>query len=218
MVPDDYIEERKCFYCGALYREVDNIGRLRCRIHPGIVQYDARSGYSYYSCCKRRDYPLSGGVGGCVKSDHQHEEFTDDDQEQRHREMEDVAILTLPTTLFQYGVSPSGGDTVIYNSGGGGKKKTITHRLPLGGDGGTVIEIDIEKRKHALNQFIKHSPSLSQLCATRGMGEESANLREVLDLGWRNTLEEEEGDGDNEGENGEETKCIVPFVIICRMK
>ena len=75
-ISEKYRQLRVCLLCGLSFKEIENIGRLRCRIHPGIQLRDNMSSREFYSCCGL--YPddcISGKVtqpymGGCVTIDH----------------------------------------------------------------------------------------------------------------------------------------------------
>jgi len=77
-------DKRRCVVCNLKYSEIDNIGRWRCRMHPGGVS-DGR-----FACCglptaaptARHHFEINrervGKALGCVRCDHrvQHEPYT----------------------------------------------------------------------------------------------------------------------------------------------
>jgi hypothetical protein len=60
----------RCGRCQTEYREIDNIGRLKCWQHPGELQ-DRQAREPEYTCCHSKDWfqPASGKTG-CVRADH----------------------------------------------------------------------------------------------------------------------------------------------------
>lgn len=50
MLPENYTEWKKCYFCGDDYQQKNNIGFLRCRVHPGI-KLIGDFNTTYYSCC-----------------------------------------------------------------------------------------------------------------------------------------------------------------------
>ena len=54
------IGERRCMFCNAVYKNIDNLGRWQCGWHPGKVD-----DLGYYTCCNR-EAPFVG----CKRCDH----------------------------------------------------------------------------------------------------------------------------------------------------
>lgn len=75
-ITEKYRHLRVCLLCRLTFKEIENIGRLRCRIHPGLKLYDKQSNREFYSCCGLYlDDCISGKVtqpymAGCVTIDH----------------------------------------------------------------------------------------------------------------------------------------------------
>jgi hypothetical protein len=219
IVPTEYTEPRLCVLCGTNYKECENVGRLKCRIHTGVITHNLEANAFLYTCCLRPyDYV------GCSKSDHMEEDVLgggggsdDDDQESRSRDLEEWAILILPSILIQYGVDRPLFSTILYEGGGGGDYHDITYELPMGIEG----IMDAAKIRQTLGKMRKESTFLSFVYKEKG-GDDFDN---DLDKGWRNTMNDDDGingDGDTFGITASETITTkttnIPFLIVNRIK
>ena len=202
-IPDDYLSLKKCIQCGMNYKECENIGRLRCRIHTGTIEYDPHRNTSLYNCCQR-PYDSSG----CTKGDHMEGELPNEDLGDRRSIMEEWAILILPSIYLQYGIDCPLSSTILYNSSYDRGEKELSYELPFGRG-----LVELEKVKRSMKNIVTKSPFLSVVYSKKG----GNNGREELDMGWRNTLNDEDG---LEGEDDEEEGVVknIPFLIIQRIK
>src|SRR5277367_5149703 len=112
-ISQKYNVTRRCIHCDALYLERNNIGRLLCRIHPGIKLYDKDKDNYYFSCCGLyyEDYENEvmhynyNGLG-CVKIDHISVELNKSDIVVRLSEIKSFSTLIIPSFLFSFGKNP----------------------------------------------------------------------------------------------------------------
>lgn len=51
MLPEKFNDWKKCYFCDECYQQKNNIGFLKCRIHPGIKLLNDSNNILYYSCC-----------------------------------------------------------------------------------------------------------------------------------------------------------------------
>lgn len=203
-IPDEYLEIRECVYCGTSYKECENIGRLGCRIHTGIIKHDIHTNSFLYNCC-RRPYD----AGGCVRSDHMDNELPQEEyeEEDKQKELEEWAILYLPTIFLQYGVDLPLSSTIIYQSTL--YKKQVIYSIPVGGNKTKEGIIEPDKVRKLMIKQKKESPFLSTIYAEKN---DCGIDREALNMGWKDTLNDKLED-DEEGEGKD-----IPYIIICRVK
>src|ERR1700761_9054839 len=50
IISEKYTVTRRCINCNTEYKEMNNIGKLLCRVHPGLKLCD-NDNNNYYSCC-----------------------------------------------------------------------------------------------------------------------------------------------------------------------
>ena len=136
LISERYRETRLCGNCGQSFREMDNIGRLLCCVHPGLWLCDER-GHHYYSCCGlwcrpsdiNRMHPSD--LQGCLRLDHM---ATDTDTACVEKEEDQVgplsensiterlcklrqfAVITLPAVLLRHGLAVPRPESVLYDS------------------------------------------------------------------------------------------------------
>ena len=105
IVPNEYVLPRLCTLCVSVYQEKLNIGRLNCRLHPGIRMCD-REGRIFYSCCGLyRDAHDDGRVTahdirGCLAIDHTDVALDDKNILARITQIKQFAIIALPRGLL----------------------------------------------------------------------------------------------------------------------
>ena len=109
LLPLDLTSAKKCVQCGTIYVELDNIGRLQCRVHPGVRLENAGSGQYYYSCCDRLDSQY-----GCTQIDHTTEVFTTQSEEMRLNQIQQFSIMILPCILHPYLYQIPMRDRILY--------------------------------------------------------------------------------------------------------
>lgn len=108
LLPLDLTSAKKCVQCGTIYVELDNIGRLRCHVHPG-VRLENAGGQHYYSCCDRLDPQY-----GCTQIDHTIEVFTTQSEEMRLNQIQQFSIMILPCILHPYLYQIPTRDRILY--------------------------------------------------------------------------------------------------------
>lgn len=229
LLPDEWSRVRQCTECGACYRECDQVGRLACRVHPGVlIVYQRRP---YFSCCGRDNESR-----GCLPIDHTTVCFARHPVERRLSDIQSFVTLALPRLYLQrhYIVQPQD-TTIVFVAGN--HRKTVhleftallraytTHKANtlhaveynyLGDGGGEAsvqspsttfspsIEIPIDGILDTLDQLAARSPLLQY-----EMSHQEARAREIereCDSVWRDF--------------GTDSKPIrrsaMPFVVIRR--
>lgn len=66
-------EERSCVRCGSRYKEKDNIGQWKCRVHTSQFNLNAPGEFfekGRWDCCNRYLRPTCPHWNGCVPADH----------------------------------------------------------------------------------------------------------------------------------------------------
>ena len=99
---------RKCVYCGEIYFECQNVGNLKCNIHPGWRVSDS-DGRQYYSCCGItlnhiiRDACFDEEeTMGCTPSDHVDRPFSIEGKK-RIEDIKSWMLISLPSIWFVLG-------------------------------------------------------------------------------------------------------------------
>ena len=103
-----YLVERHCILCRGKYTELENLGRLGCRIHPGLRLCD-KEGREFFSCCGFYVDASCGGnatwlaMKGCVAVDHIDDTVKLDtsDLDLRLDAIKAFALIALPTSIFR---------------------------------------------------------------------------------------------------------------------
>ena len=108
LLPKDYTRERCCVLCGTSYVEGDHVGRLACRVHPGVRVTESHP-YSRYSCCGR-----TSDEAGCVAIDHIDFQLSRSCIELRLHQLQQFAVKTWPAVLRRYLPAPAARQ-VVYN-------------------------------------------------------------------------------------------------------
>jgi hypothetical protein len=62
----EFLETKKCVYCGHSFRLLDSIGVLNCYYHPKPISYDRELDEDTYNCCGKPYYHYHG----CQKKSH----------------------------------------------------------------------------------------------------------------------------------------------------
>lgn len=120
-LPEEYIFPRHCSLCNTWYKEKQNIGRLLCRIHPGLKLCDER-GKIYYSCCGfyyddfANNSVMSIDALGCMPIDHTDISFDDTNLVSRLNEIKSFIIVTIPIILWDMGVERPLSHRLLYSS------------------------------------------------------------------------------------------------------
>ncbi len=110
LVPVQLTCGNTCKQCGEWFVELDNIGRLRCNVHPGI-KLVASNGQLYYSCCDRLETHA-----GCTRIDHTLISFTNQSIEARLSQIQQFSIMVLPDLLQSYLYMPTPPQQILYSS------------------------------------------------------------------------------------------------------
>lgn len=120
LVPRHLKEMQRCANCNELFRESDNTGQLRCRLHPGVILQDTtgRTG-SFYSCC---GIPIGlfhcgarkTAIEGCLRVDHMSQVLCGDNIERRLAQLQQFATLVVPHLLFSFALYRPQPECVIY--------------------------------------------------------------------------------------------------------
>lgn len=127
VISDKYMEIKQCINCKLTYREIDNIGRLLCSIHPGLRLCDDNNRV-YYSCCglcfsdENNCRILSSEALGCLNMDHMciddnitgNDSLTNNNIVYRLEEIKAFSYKVIPTGLFKYGIAKPLVKSIIY--------------------------------------------------------------------------------------------------------
>ncbi len=226
-VPPSYLEQHRCVNCHKEYRDLENTGRLRCRMHPGLVSLEA-DGLYHYQCCGA----VSGrGVVGCVRADHMEARTTvTQDQQARLDELADWGTCVVPTALFQYGVQRPLSECLLGHDSGEpcntDKGAEILHyRFLFDSVEKEARQCDISEQRRLLRETVPTVPLLASLYCQSNKQESRRAMMEEIDEGWRETLDKA-GGGDMKGDAStttlsrinEQDRLIVPFVVIGRFQ
>lgn len=137
-----YLTERLCVLCRCKYTELNNIGRLLCRIHPGIRLCD-HDGREFFSCCGFYvdqygfGTPTRLAMRGCVAIDHMDDSFSLDnvDLDLKLREIKTFSIICLPSSVLEtvHRIFPPLPYTMVVDFRGVGmpRETLLTHHLAV---------------------------------------------------------------------------------------
>lgn len=148
-VSDKYLAIRKCIQCKLHYNEIDNIGRLQCRIHPGLRLCDHEK-RDFYSCCGIYTDAYTNGhitamdMAGCVTIDHMDETFlpngakelTKNQLNARLCQIKAFSVAVVPKEMIRLcNVIQPSRSTILFNYNGGFDRlplsPTIEHNLDI---------------------------------------------------------------------------------------
>ena len=212
LIPPELNESTKCLHCARLFREIDNFGRLACRLHPGVVQND-----SLYSCCKRPIY-----TSGCLRSDHisTKESLSIGNEYERHTALQNYSVIVIPSDYFYYGINPPLQETILWRSNGSGKTRLVKFVMPFNKT--LVEEFDTENEKRELQKKYKKLPLLAH--HYKKINSDVSQKKRMANAGWRNDISPNANDdyssSDDEGDEEKDleklSKIDIPFVIIRR--
>lgn len=164
-----YTIRRKCIQCGQVYKEIDNIGHLGCRIHPGIRLCD-HNNREFYSCCGlyidtyQKGYITYPFLLGCVSLDHMDRvpisdapRLTTTKLDTRLNELKAFAIIIIPRAILNIpGVIPPKRETILMDFNGFSGMSlspTLDHHL----------SVFSEIRHHHEQLFPQHDPYTDRL-------------------------------------------------------
>lgn len=210
MLSDAYTRVNKCVLCGESYCELHNIGRLCCRVHPGLLSLDQRGQYSY-SCCG-----AISGARGCLRTDHMQHMPASSDETKRHDDLAEFAVTTVPNVLFEHGVTRPLNETVLYQQAGQNQSSdTVRHKLPF-----ATVDRSVDEIVRDLSASVPQSPLLMSLYSSDDSGGKHQALLTDINKYWRETLDEPKKQ--RAGSEGSHitgtTRYIIPFTVICRIK
>jgi hypothetical protein len=168
LIPDEYLEKKKCARCARLYREIEHIGRHACLMHPGESIYQLQYNDYRYACCQRgNDSP------GCRRADH-----TD------HTNQSSLTLV-VPIVYYQYGFTLPIQAAILYDS-----RHDRRSVIQLGDD----EFINIEEKRAELSQAVASSSILSMTYVQCDASQ--LKLEQSLELNWRDELDtQNDGDG-----------------------
>lgn len=227
LLDEEYIRVRHCALCGEDYKALHNLGRLCCRVHPGVLCIGNR-GHYVYSCCSRGD-----DSPGCVRCDHIDTMPATDDEATRHADLvELLGIRVVPVVLFQYGVTRPLTEAVLARSSGGGDDDVrIGYTLPFESLAPTAAPQTLGEMARTLSATVPQSPLLTQLYGTDDRSAERRALMQSINDRWPETCAKQEdgpvingrGGGGGGASSGNSdisapVQYIVPFLVICRIK
>jgi len=199
-IPEYYKKPRHCLYCEETYREYENVGQLRCLLHPGVRRLVGNT-YSY-SCCGRQQQG-----GGCHKADHRDTLLVTDDEAQRLAQLTTGALIAVPRDLFRHGIVPPHRDHVVLSVERRGDVSTGSLNF-MGGR----IAFSAADLHQALVDSVATSPFLKSL-VTRLNEKQGlrADVTRHVDQRWRDELVKRD-------ESETELKSLfIPFVVVRRV-
>jgi len=232
-VNEEYRRPERCVHCGEVYLEAENIGRLQCRLHTGVREYDLASRTYAYSCCGHRvanaflEPPQA--VHGCVEADHCAEQLCDEDQAQRYEELFERAIAVIPCGRFLFGVMPPLDACILYymqdavRGGEEAERRRVFRWRPFARLGAPEHEhaFRVSEMVSEVGGAARRCPLLSrEFARARGENEGRGAMLRQVEARWRTAPEREEADsgaGGGGGQFGGEQEFIIPFVIVKRL-
>lgn len=220
-MPESFLEEHTCVGCGARYRELENMGRLCCRVHPGLVSLCVDDGRYYYDCCGRA--AGTGETQGCLRCDHMEARVSrTSDTGVKHDELADWGLCVVPQALFRYGMLRPLNECIVHqDSGGGGNSKTvIKYRLPFDA---VDRECDLKEQHDLLRQSVADVPLYTTLYAQGNARVSHLAMMDMINNGWKETLDKSKIGGDDADDDkrvgaiSDLDRYIIPFVVIRRI-
>lgn len=168
LLPEYLRKEQPCRQCGANFKESENIGRLLCRIHPGIRLIPKGRGSidAFYSCCGQ--FVSNGGrERGCLQWDHHCEKFSESDGNIRLSQIQEAASIIVPHIFMRF-ITPPLQINRVYdtNINGTSKCRFFTLGLPA---------LEFVAKRNALLLSSGHKPMIVYMdnmdddCAGNGM-------------------------------------------------
>lgn len=206
-IPSKYLEPIECLLCGQTFREVDNIGRSGCRLHPGIAIFNASRNDYFYQCCNRHI-----DSNGCTPADHitNTELLPIDDAEERIEELMERKIIILPCVYVNYGIKKPLEKNIIFRSTEKWREKILcVMKFPTGD---REIVIDIKEEREKLSNSVFESKILTRHYSENVRGEKKKEA-DLLEENWRHILSDEETQ-----EVVKEHFFNIPFFIISRIE
>ena len=138
-LPDVYNDWKKCYFCKQDFQEKNNIGQLKCRIHPGIKLHNTKFNCFYYSCCGTKidqnnfiyfnRSPVHLNIHdaiGCFPIDHFDLNYLKEkgidnglnqfDLKKRINDLKEISVIIIPDLLFNKGIRYPLNECVLYKS------------------------------------------------------------------------------------------------------
>lgn len=223
LVPAELNLTKICLYCSKKFSEVNNFGRLACRLHPGIIL----EGEARFSCCQQHV-----SKRGCRRVDHSSEKISIEDEMERHHAIYQESVIVIPSAYFYYGILPPLPETILYHhrssSSSSSKERKnllVTYKMPF--NESLVQRFDIEQEVRQLRKKRKKLPILAH--HHRDMtSKDLSNSRRMANQGWRDDISPNTNitmGGDSDDDDGDDDekdlhnllKIDIPFVIIKRV-
>lgn len=232
LLDGSYTRQRQCCHCGESYVEMQNLGRLGCRLHPGVADLD-RYGQYVYSCCGR---DAEDERGGCLRSDHMDQMPPTDDGEARHASLigGNKFVSVIPTVLFEYGVMRPLNETILARHDGRPVDRDIEvrYRLPFNSAHQPLPRYTLGEMVRTLSGQVTSNRLLSHIYGIDDRGAEHRNLMRYINDRWPesclkkedkpsntaiSTTADVEMHSDGVTEITPPTQYIIPFVVISRL-
>lgn len=219
MLPVWMKEIRECLHCPRPYRELDNMGRMNCFLHPGILVYDREVHISAYSCCGAS---IHGSIG-CMASDHipLSSSLPLLCQEERDKALSQFSLAVVPTVYFHYGMKPPLQKTILRREPSQlPDSLTFQPSFSSTSSVGPTISLSISEERKKLEGLIKKDSAeklIDQNSGTKFL------LKKRLDSGWRRSLADEYQSDDSledipeSAKGGKMENIDMSFVIIKRI-
>ncbi len=216
LVPREYTRTQRCTQCGGAFREAENLGQLRCRLHPGVRIVDG--GVPLYTCCQAR--PSDAHWPGCRAADHFARDLPWHDEEARRAALLDEAMLAVPLVLFERGglLPPS---VWLYRWPLGGGALSREQRIRQEAEKRRVVRFTLDDREKtlAVSAVLADLDEWARDCAffqtqaTRSdaAGQRRRALRERGESQWPSSL------GRDDDDDGARDAMIVPFLVLRRL-
>ncbi len=111
-IPDRFKEYKSCITCQQQYRDIDNIGLLKCSIHPGILETNTTNNTIEYTCCglsptidnQYTNFVTQNEAMGCVKCDHTSIDFGVKNKKKRLNNIRSWCTIVIPYLLYDFGM------------------------------------------------------------------------------------------------------------------
>lgn len=214
-VEERYRKISRCVHCLAYFLEAENIGQMRCRLHPGVARYDLDREAAHYSCCDGdTDAP------GCRLADHCREELSVEDERERHEALFEMVFEIVPCGLFQYGLMPPVPENTLYDSQRPQKRRKVCVAPSFAP--AMEEEFDLNELAHQVSDYVKDSPVLlrtlpASLQASLSKRCSRTEAVERLESGWPSHFDTAEGDGDNARKLLHPPDFTLPYMIVKRI-
>lgn len=245
LLDNEYTRVRQCCLCGEEYRELQNMGRLCCRVHPGMPRLNQYGQYSY-SCCGRGCYESDPISQGCLRCDHMDRQpcTQPGHEDTRCADLAAFYVRAIPSVLFNYGMTRPLNEAVLARQPAGttpDDARPIKYTMPfciVNNEGNTTTNgtpLTMGSVARNLSAAVDSSPLMTHVYGIDDQGAEYRKMMQEINDRWPDTCIKKEdkpsesatgggGGGssstviDTASKISPSVPYIIPFVVICRIK